>query len=239
MYILHRIGSRIQTYALLSTIHLWQEEGRDPVEKEGCIALHKQDPKPLKEVAGHLVLIPASVPGHGPGNLPDLFYSQVVPSSQGLDWEWDEDNPLGFTGLEGLSALVGEGLGKGVAGRLGGLCHPGGKERADHCHIQCSIFPTRPVRDEHVSRPVIVPREKCLLFLPRDKISGCRRLIKGIPKMVVAGDPLTLRPTDDGMITECITLLTTSWARPTDWVDGCPQPVQDGEAELLRADMKT
>ena len=97
--------------------------------------LRRRAALPLTSKTPSLILFPVCVSSHGTGDLSDLLYCQVMPSTQGLNWEGDEDNPLGLTGLEGLPALVGKGLLQGEAGSLSRLHHPGCQQGADYRHI--------------------------------------------------------------------------------------------------------
>ena len=61
------------------TIKIWKRERRNSVQKEGRVPLHQKNTKALEEVSDGIILLLASAPSLGSGQLPNLVHSLVVP----------------------------------------------------------------------------------------------------------------------------------------------------------------
>ena len=89
--------------------------GGDPVYKHGGISSNQEDPQLLEQVPHFLFLVLSRAPGQCSAQLLDLAHCPLMPSAKGLYWQRDEGNTFTLASLQGVPALVVEGLGEGVS----------------------------------------------------------------------------------------------------------------------------
>ena len=150
-------------------------------------------------------------------NYPDLLYlgyCRLMPPSEGLDGEGDEDHALSLTGLPGLPTLPVEGLLQGITRVDGCLVNHGNLQGVHHCHVEGRVATTCPVREKDISRAGVRARQESSLFSHRCEGSTCGSVVESIAEMVVASYTLSLVPTRDGVVAVLVAGLRAGGALP-------------------------
>ena len=92
--------------------------------------------------------------------------------------------------------------------------HSGHLARVHHRHVHCSVLPSDPLGEQHVSRATVFPRNEESDLPDRSKARCHRGVVEMVPQVVVARDTLSTRATAHGMVAQGITEAVAGWTGP-------------------------
>ena len=107
------------------------------------------------------------------------------------------------------------------------LWHGSSLERGDDGDIQGGILASHPVGDQDICWPAVCAREEEAPLSDRAKACCHCSVIKSIPQVVMAANPLSTSTTAHGMVTMHVAVTQASWARASGVKDWHPHSPSD------------
>ena len=103
----------------------------------------------------------------------------------------------------------------------------------DHSHVQCSILPSAPVGEQHISRSAVLARDEEPDLPDRSQPRRPSGVVEVVAQVVMAGDALSARAAAHGVVALGVTVAVARWAGPLLAVERESKPVPGHHHKLL------
>ena len=128
-----------------------------------------------------------------------------MPPTKGFYHHGQEGYTLLLASISSTPHLPGVGVLEGMPSSGGCPHHRSHLARVHHSHVHCSVLPSNPVGEQHISRATVFPRDEESDLPDRSKARCHRGVVEVVPQVVVARDTLSTRATAHGMVAQGIT----------------------------------